>query len=219
MWYELKSPDYVGDYSLGHSPVTDATQMLGRTIKTSLMDLTNDFKDLNYHLTFKVTNVTGKRAKTEFFGQALSRDFRRSQIRNHRSQVDGIFNITLKDKSRIRISTFVVTPIRAAHNVKKEVRAAIKQEIEEILSELSFPAFVNKLITYELRDELLPVAAEIFPIKILEISKVKVLRLPEDRQMQDISEIESPLEDYEQEEEEEDQTELTEEDEEKKEED
>lgn len=187
-WLDVQVPDYIGDDSLGMTPASDLNQVIGRTVKISLMDLTDQFNDLNYHLTFKITKITGNKARTEFYGQTLSRDYRRSQIRNHRSQVDGVFNLSLSDDSRVRVTTFVVTPIRAPHNTKKEIRKAVREQIEQLCSELTFPAFVNKLISYELRDEILPAAEEVFPIKLLEIAKVKVVRLPEDRQMEDPTE-------------------------------
>ena len=189
VWFDIRVPDYIGEQSLGLTPSTTLQEVVGRTIQTSLMEITNNFSDLNYHLSFKITKVAGRKANTEFFGQELSRDYRRSQIRNHRSQADGTFNLTLNDGARIRVTTFVVTPFRAAHNTKKEIRAAVKGKIEEICQDLNFPAFVNKLISFELRDELLPPAEDIFPIKLLEISKVKVLKLPADRQMQDVSDL------------------------------
>lgn len=177
-WLDIKTPEYMDDKSLGVTPTSDEDEVIGRTVKISLMDLTGSFKDLNYQLTFKISEVAGRVARTEFHQQELSRDFRRSQIRNHRSQVEGIFNIKLNDGSRIRIKMFVVTPMRVHTTTKKLIRAAMHQKLEEVVSELSFPAFVNKLIAYEITKEVQPVVEEVFPLKILEVSKVKVLRLP-----------------------------------------
>jgi len=189
-WLDLRAPDYIGDESIGQTPASDISQIIGRTINLSLMDLTNNFNDLNYYLKFKVTKISGNRAKTEFIGQALNRDYRRSQIRNHRSQIEGVFNLNLNDGSRVRITAFAVTFSRAAHNTKKEIRKAMRESITEIVTQLNFPAFVNKVISYELRDELFEPANEIFPVKLLEVSKVKVLRLPEDRRMMDVDDLE-----------------------------
>ncbi len=177
-WLDIKTPEYIDDKVLGETPASEIDEVLGRTVKVSLMDLTGSFKDLNYQLTFKVSEVSGRVAKTEFHQQELSRDYRRSQIRNHRSQVEGIFNLKLNDESKIRLKTFVVTPMRIHTSTKKEIRAAMKAKLEDIVKDLSFPAFVNKLITYEITKELQPVVEEVFPVKIIEVSKVKVIRLP-----------------------------------------
>ena len=56
----------------------------------------------------------------------------------------------LNDDSKIRLKTFVVTPMRIHTTTKKLIRAAMKAKLEELVEELSFPAFVNKLITYEM---------------------------------------------------------------------
>ncbi len=186
----MRAPDYIGDESLGQTPSTNISSVLGRSFKMSLMDITNRFDDLNYGLKFRVTGITGNRASTEFVGQELNRDFKRSQIRNHRSQVEGIFNLTLKDGSRLRITAFAVTFNRAAHNTKKEIRKAIRETLFEYVEDITFPALVNSLVNYELRSLLYEPANDVFPIKILEISKVKVLRLPEDRRAMDADDLE-----------------------------
>jgi len=189
-WLDMRLPDYIADQSIGQTPASDLTEVIGRTIDMSYMDITNNFNDYNYYLKFKITKIVGNRAKTEFVGQELNRDYRKSQIRNHRSQVEGVFNLTLKDNSRVRITAFAVTFSRAAHNTKKELRKVIADKIEEIVTELTFPAFVNKVISYELREEVFEPADEVFPVKLFEISKVKVLRLPEDRQIMDVDDLE-----------------------------
>ncbi|MHA2248880.1 MAG: 30S ribosomal protein S3ae [Candidatus Kariarchaeaceae archaeon] len=185
IWLKIKTPDYIDEKELGETLTSDVDIVVGRTVKISLMDLTGSFKDLNYQLIFKVSEVTGNVARTEFFGQELSRDFRRSQIRNHRSQVEGIYNLKLADESKVRVKTFVVTPVRAAASIKKEIRDMVREKLEELCSELTFAAFVNKLLSYELTHELLPVAQDVFPIKILEIAKVKVTRYPEGMEIEE----------------------------------
>ena len=177
-WLEIKAPDYVDDKVLGETFTSNTDSVVGRVVQISLMDLTGSFKDLNYQLSFKVNEVAGRVAKTEFFQQELSRDFRRSQIRNHRSQIEGIFNFKLADDARVRIKLFVVTPSRIHSSVKKEIRMALVAKLEELTSELTFPAFVNQLIKYEITNALVPVAEEIYPVKVCEISKVKVVKLP-----------------------------------------
>lgn len=179
IWLDIKTPEYIDEKILGTTPTSKEDSAIGRTIKISLMDLTNSFKDLNYQLIFRISEVTGNVARTEFDGQELSRDFKRSQIRNHRSQVEGIFNLRLSDNAKIRVKTFLVTPKRAHSSIKKAMRESIHQKMEEICSNLTFAAFVNKLITYEFTQEILPVVEAIYPIKIFEIAKVKVIRLPE----------------------------------------
>lgn len=181
VWLNVKTPDYIGDKSLGQTPANELTSVIGRTVKASLMDLTGSFKDLNYQLTFKITQINGREALTEFSEFELSRDYRRSQIRNHRSKVEGIFNYKLSDDAKVRITTFVVTPVRAAASAKKEIRDNFNAKMAEICSELNFPAFVDNLINGKITEELVPVAEEVFPIKVLEISKVKVVKLPTDR--------------------------------------
>ena len=121
-------------------------------------------------------------ARTEFHEYELSRDFKRAQIRNHRSKVEGIFNLRLNDGAKVRMTTFVVTPKRAAQSVKKQMREDMHVFLEEKLAEMTFPAFVDELLNGTIKSELYPVAEDNFSIKILDVAKVKVIRLPEGSQ-------------------------------------
>ncbi|MCY3410309.1 MAG: hypothetical protein INQ03_01620 [Candidatus Heimdallarchaeota archaeon] len=179
-WVNIMTPAYVDEKSLGSSPTTNVEYMIGRTIKTSLMDLTGQFKDLNYELTFKVTRLDGNIGRTEFFGYELSRDFKRAQIRNHRSKVEGIYTFKLSDGARIRVTTFIVTPSRIASSEKKELRKLVYDNLVENMKGMSLPAFVDRLINGSLVETLLEVAEEYTDIKVLDISKVKVLKFQDD---------------------------------------
>lgn len=178
VWADIRAPVYIDDKSLGRTPANDIEGVIGRSIKITLMDLTNNYKDLNYHLTFKVSAVDGHLARTEFHEYELSRDFKRAQIRNHRSKIEGIFNLRLNDGAKVRMTTFVVTPKRAAQSVKKQMRQDMHVFLEEKLAGMSFPAFVDELLNGTIKSELYPVAEDNFSIKILDVAKVKVIRLP-----------------------------------------
>lgn len=178
-WCDIRTPEYIDEKSLGASPATNIEHILGRTIKISLMDLTGNFKDLNVELTFKVTDLDGNIARTEFFGHELSRDFKRSQIRNHRSRIEGIYTFTLGDGARIRISIFIVTPFRIPSSEKKELRKVVFEKLETTIAELNFPAFVSRLTSGELASTLREVAEDYTDIKVLDVAKVKVLKFPD----------------------------------------
>ncbi len=179
IWCDIRTPDYVDEKSLGTSPTTNLEHMIGRTVKTSLMELTGNFKDINVELTFKVTKLDGQIARTEFFAHELSRDFKRSQIRNHRSKVEGIYTFTLADGSRIRITTFIVTPQRIPSSEKKELRKVVYDKLVDTMQDMKFQTFVTKVISGEMAAILLEAAEDYTDIKILDVSKVKVLRFPE----------------------------------------
>lgn len=178
-WVDIKPPLYLNDNVIGQTPSTDIEQINGRTIRASVMDMSGSFKDVHKLITFKVTDVKGKVAHTDFFTYELSRDYMRSMVRNHRSRVDGILNVKLTDGTRLRITVFCVTPIRAKHSEKHEIRQIIFRTLQEEISELNIGSFVNRLIDNSLNEAIYEKVEDFFPVKILEISKIKVLKIVE----------------------------------------
>lgn len=178
MWVKIKMPTYIDDIEIGETMASEAENTIGRTIKMSVMDYTNNFKDMNKRLIFKIIDVKGTAAVTEFKEFSLSRDYVRSLVRNHRSRIDGIFNVKLKDDAKVRITVFCITPIRAKASEQKEIRQVITKTLYEQVEDLNFQTFVNKIINEEFNEAMNTAVEEIFPTKTLEIAKVKVIRLP-----------------------------------------
>ncbi len=179
IWVEIKTPLYIDDKVIGETPSSSEENIIGRTVKIDLMTLTANFKDMNKLITFKVVDLKGNVAHTEFFRYELSRDFIRSQVRNHRSRIDGIYNLTLKDKSKLRITLTCVTPIRAKTSEQKVIRKIMSDSLMELVEDLTFQSFVTNLLQNKFAEQIQEKVEEFFPVKVFEVNKVKVLKFPE----------------------------------------
>ena len=178
VWYTIKTPSYLDDKVIGTTPANDPEHLLGRTVYTSLMDITGDFKDMNVLLKFKIVDVQGEFARTDFYGYYLSRDFIRAQIRNHISTIEAIENFEFKDGAKIRARLLCITTNRANSSQKKALRKHMINRLHEFSNDLTYQTFVTKLLNKEVKEYIAEGANKIYPIKILDIAKIKVLQLP-----------------------------------------
>ena len=176
VWVEIRSPPYITDKVIGHTPAADPEMVIGRTVKVQQPKLTGNFKDFQKIVTLQVKEVNGTIGQSDVIGYELSRENMRSMVRNHRSRIDGIYNIKFNDDTRIRMTVFCVTPVRAKSSEKKVIRSIISEAVDVATADLSFPAFINKVLDGSIVEQVREKVAEYFPTKTLEISKIKVLK-------------------------------------------
>ena len=56
-WYQIVTPKFLGEVVIGETPALDASNLPGRTIETSLTDITGDISRYYVKLFFKVSEI------------------------------------------------------------------------------------------------------------------------------------------------------------------
>ncbi|RLE61692.1 MAG: 30S ribosomal protein S3ae [Thermoprotei archaeon] len=174
-WYTLYAPSSFGFAVLGEVPANSDKHMLGRTIEVSLYDITKDISQLPIKLKFQVVRIEEDKAFTQFKGFELSRDYLKSLIRRGTSKVEAIRDIVTKDGVHLRVFVLVIT----AHRVKKSQKRAIRKKawevIEEKANQLTFEEFIQEAALGPIAAEVYNRVKVIYPLKKVEVSKIKVL--------------------------------------------
>jgi small subunit ribosomal protein S3Ae len=178
-WYDVYAPKTFKEAYLGSIPSADPDSLVNRVLEVLLYDITGNFKHTFIKLKFKITNVSGNRADTRFWGHELTRDFIRSMIHRGSSRIDGIFNFATADKFVYRVSTFVITRRRAKQSQKKTMRKIIRQVISEFAKNMPHDKFIRGIIYGKFSVNIMKIAKTIYPLKECQIRKVKVVSMPE----------------------------------------
>ncbi len=178
-WYDVVSPPYIGDKFLGETIADDPEKLKGRIIEMSKMGLRNDlFYDINLKLGFRIINVDGNIAKTEFIGHEVAKEQIRSQIRRNRSRIEIIQNVTTKDKGKLRVYTIIITPIRTGTSRQKAIRHDLISLLVQTATEHNFDSYVLKMVNGELVEKVKETINKLVPTVMVDIRKSKVLSLP-----------------------------------------
>ncbi len=184
-WYNVFSPDYFGKVQIAEIPGIDKPdQIIGRTVETTLYEITNDFSQTHIKLVFKINDIEGINAHTKFYGHDFTRDYLRSLVRRTTSRIDGIFNVTVKDKDtsntyKVRVTAVVFTQKRAKTSQQKAIRTIMKQIIEDKASQLNFIEFIQECVLGRIGSEIYNNAKIIYPIRKSEVMKTKVITEPQ----------------------------------------
>ncbi|NHJ84174.1 MAG: 30S ribosomal protein S3ae [Asgard group archaeon] len=177
-WYKIISPPSFGANEIAETPASSSDYVLGRTLNTTLMELIGDYKKMHVKITFKVHDVKGDNALTEFHGHEYTRDYLRSMIRRRRTRIDGIFNVITKDGAKLRVSTIALTPFRCKTSHQKGIRQVMFDVVNKRANRMSFDNVVKDIVTGKMATEIYKKARKVHPIQNVDVWKSVVVNLP-----------------------------------------
>lgn len=172
-WYSVSSPDVFGAELIAEIPSMKESSLIGRTVKVSLSDLTKNFKHMHTTISLKITNLDGKKAKTEYSGQEILKDALARLIRRWSSRVDSVQEIALKDK-KMRLKMTLITAKKANTTVREILRALTIKTSNDMLAGRPIDEAVMTLNNEKLTRVIQESASKIFPLRSVEVRKVEV---------------------------------------------
>jgi small subunit ribosomal protein S3Ae len=169
------APPYFGNVELGAIPADEPEKLIGRTIDSTLYEVTNDFAHQYLKMYFQITEIDGKTAKTTFKGHEYSRDYLRSLVRRRTTKVDGLFNITTKDgyKVRVAVSAFSLSRIRTSQ--EKGIRIIMDKIIKEKAATLTLDQFAQEMVLGKIASDIYNEAKKIAPLRHIGIRRSKLV--------------------------------------------
>ena len=179
-WYEVFSPRSFDNRSIGEIIGLENT-IVGRTLETSLYDFTENFRDINLKLKFKIVSVNNeaKTCQCIFSGHAFSNDYVRSLIGRGTSKIQTIINLTTKDNYIFRVTTVCTTIKRARSSQQIIIRKIMREILKEFAQSLNHEKFVRGMIYGEFQHQVRRIAKTIYPLSSSNVIKSKLISTPE----------------------------------------
>jgi len=175
IWLEIYAPDKVfNNILLGETIVNrdEIEKALGRTVELNLAFLTGNFKYQNYKVKFKINRIVGGRLYSELVEISLYDVYVRRIVRRGTSRIDDSFIVKTKDEIDIRIKPLVITRFKANRRQRTAIRKTYKEYLINKIQTLEFYELIEKVMNYELQEEIRPVLNKIFPIDRVEIRRL-----------------------------------------------
>ncbi|MEM2887862.1 MAG: 30S ribosomal protein S3ae [Candidatus Bathyarchaeia archaeon] len=177
-WYTVVAPDYFGGVEIGSIPANEPESLIGRTVESTLYDITEDFAHQYLKMYFQIIGVDGKRALTVFKAHEYSRDYLRSLVRRRTTRIDAIVTVTTKDGYKLRISACAFTLARIRTSQEKEIRKIMRKIIEEKSSALTFNQIVQEIVLGKIASDIYNEAKKIAPLRHVGLRKSNLLSRP-----------------------------------------
>jgi len=177
-WYNIVTPDMMGQQEIGETISNDPELLLGRVIEVTLGDLTNDMSKYNVKLALKVDQVGGDSAYTKFIGHELTRDYLRSLIKRQTSMITANMDVMTNDGYKVRIKPTCFTVKRARSSQIKAIRQYMTSIVQRRARESDFNTFVQDAVLGKLSAQIYRDVKTLYPLRRVEILKTHVLTEP-----------------------------------------
>ncbi|MUW15305.1 30S ribosomal protein S3ae [Halorubrum sp. CBA1125] len=179
-WYTVLAPEQFDRQELGETLAEEPEQVVGRTLTTTLGDLTGDSGANNTKLTFKITDVGSDTAYTEFVKYELTRDYLRSLVRRGASKVEASITVLTTDDYRVRVQPVALTTKKADRSQEKAIRRVMIDKVNAAAADRTFASFVDAIVEGNLSSAIYGDAKTIYPLRRVEVQKLTLEARPEE---------------------------------------
>ncbi|HNQ29801.1 MAG: 30S ribosomal protein S3Ae [Methanoregulaceae archaeon PtaB.Bin009] len=173
-WYKVYTPEVLGKTYIGDTIANDAEGVVGRIMQTTLGEIINDYARQNVKMKFRISNVAGDSAYTEFLGHELTRDYMRSMIKRRTSRIDCHVPVMTKDGKKLDLTVTCFTLTRANLSQVHAIRNLISTMVGKIGAESEMNAIINGIVNGEISREVFKAVKPLFPVRRVEVIKSKV---------------------------------------------
>jgi small subunit ribosomal protein S3Ae len=173
-WFKVYVPDNLGKAYIGDTISSDVETVKGRIMQSTLGEILNDYGKQHIKMRFKINEVTGDAAYTEFVGHEVTRDYLRSLVKRRSSRIDCMMMVVTKDNKKVRLTISVYTFARANIAQEHAIRKAIMTAVAAQAPAWDLTTLVNGIVSGEISRDLFKSVKAIYPTRRVEVIKSKV---------------------------------------------
>ncbi len=165
-WYSIRAPRNPWSFKvIGETLAEEEDMLVGRPYEVMQNELDGDFTKMHIKVKFRIKEVVGNDALTEFVGHDVMKDFLRRQIRRDRGKVDDTIDVVTEDGFFIRIKPFIVTRSRVKGSQKQETRSIARSEVIKFCANTTWIGVQKALMDGSLEEKVTNAISKIQPVR------------------------------------------------------
>ena len=165
-WFSIRAPRNPWSFKvIGETIAEEESMLVGRPYEVMQSDLDGDFSKMHVKIKFRIKDVVGNDALTEFVGHDVMKDFVRRQIRRDRGKVDDTIDVVTDDGFFSRIKPFIVTRSRVKGSQKQETRSVARNEVITFCAKATWIGVQQALLDGSLEERVTKAVSKIQPVR------------------------------------------------------
>ena len=165
-WYSIRAPRNPWSFKvIGETLAEEEDMLVDRPYEMMQNELDGDFSKMHVKIKFRIKEVIGNDALTEFVGHDVQKDYVRRQIRRDRGKIDDTIDIVTDDGYFIRIKPFIVTRSRIKGSQKQETRTVARNVVIKFCSAATWIAVQKALMDGSLEERVSEAVSKVQPVR------------------------------------------------------
>ena len=176
-WYTIRAPRQPWHFKvIGETLGEEDELLIGRMYEITQQEVDGDFSKMHVKLKFRVTEIIGQDAITEFAGHEVLKDHVRRQVRRYRGKVDDVIDAITEDGYYVRIKPFLITQGRVKTSQKQGIRDACRDVVLQAAARNTWIALQKQILSGELEQSVEKAARKIANVKTVFIRKSQLMQ-------------------------------------------
>ncbi len=168
-WFSIVAPQVFNSMAIGETTAVEGTDLIGRSIKVSLMNLTRNMKKQNITVTFKIDGLKDNVAQTHVFAFETNQASVKRFVRRRRDKIDDSIVAKTKDGKLVRVKPMLITRNNTSNPVLGEMRHAMRYKVVSDMAKLTYGQFVEKIINDQFAKDIKYAIQKIYPVRNVSI--------------------------------------------------
>ena len=150
--------------------------LIGRNYEIMQNELDGDFSKMHVKIKFRVSDVLGSDAITEFIGHQMMQDHVRRQVRRDRGKIDDTVDVVTEDGFYARFKPLILTRERVKSSQKNEIRSVARNTILKFGASSTWVSMQKSVMDGELDALIKEEASKISPIRMVMIRRTQLIQ-------------------------------------------
>ena len=176
-WFSIRAPRNPWSFRvIGETLAEEPEMLVGRNYEIMQNELDGDFSKMHVKIRFRVSDVLGSDAITEFIGHQMMQDHVRRQVRRDRGKIDDTVDVVTEDGFYVRFKPLILTRERVKSSQKNEIRSVARDTILKAGASSTWVSMQKSVMDGELEALIKEEASKISPIRMVMIRRTQLIQ-------------------------------------------
>ena len=180
-WYSIVAPKVFNEMIVGETSAVSPTDIVGRTVKSSLMTFTRNMKKQGVTVTLKLTGIQENKAMTEIDSYVTNPSSIKRLVRRRRDKIDDSFICKTKDNKLVRVKPMMLTRSNTSNSVLTSLRHVMRYMLIMNIMKLTYGQFVDSVLNDRLVKDVKKYVNVVYPVRMVSIRAFEIEENPKAR--------------------------------------